>query len=185
MLLRALYGPTFTQRKDPAGRFHVAVNAYGPASGFNERTNHSPCDCVVASNGRLHVWVVHGGTAYLRISLTVPFRSGAPCRALPGSPPAAAQDSLTCCLTASCTWGLRPSSNRPNCRGTAVWETGGGSIRLGDRSHLGGKRRKEVYRPSVCSRRFISLFLLPRLQAHALFFSSSHYSSLEGDWRIA
>lgn len=58
---------------------------------------------------------------YLRTSLIVPLRSGAPCRALWGSPPACAHDTLTCCLTLSCTSGLRPSSNRANCRGTAVW----------------------------------------------------------------
>lgn len=57
---------------------------------------------------------------YLRTSLIVPFRSGAPCRAFWGSPPACAHDSFTCCLTLSCTSGLRPSSNRANCRGTAV-----------------------------------------------------------------
>lgn len=50
----------------------------------------------------------------------VPFRSGAPCRALWGSPPACAHDVLTCCRTFSCTSGLRPNSNSANCMGTAV-----------------------------------------------------------------
>ena len=40
--LRADSGPTFTQCNDHADAFDVVVNLYGSASGFSERTNHSP-----------------------------------------------------------------------------------------------------------------------------------------------
>ena len=51
------------QREDPVTRgprrrFDVVVNIYGPALGFSEWTNHSPCGCG-ASTEDDHFWEVH------------------------------------------------------------------------------------------------------------------------------
>ena len=42
----------------PRRYFNVVVNVYGPAWGFSERTNHSPCGCVASTEG-YHFWEVH------------------------------------------------------------------------------------------------------------------------------
>ena len=43
--------PRSRSAKDPGRRSDVVVNVYGPASGLSERTNHSPCRWLVATEG--------------------------------------------------------------------------------------------------------------------------------------
>ena len=44
--------------QEPRRRVDAVVSVYGSASGFSERTNHSPCGCVASTEG-YDFWEAH------------------------------------------------------------------------------------------------------------------------------